>query len=45
MAERSFGTIYMIILLKFSKHKKIAKDLMNFTVSKEGQKIMKRYGF
>jgi molybdate transport system substrate-binding protein len=34
-----------INLLKFSKHKKIAKDLMNFTVSKEGQAIMKRYGF
>jgi molybdate transport system substrate-binding protein len=34
-----------INLLKFSKHKKIAKDLMNFAASKEGQKIMKKYGF
>ena len=34
-----------INLLTFSKHKKIAKDLMDFAISKEGQKIMKEYGF
>jgi molybdate transport system substrate-binding protein len=35
----------IISLLKFSKNKKIAKDFMNFAISKEGQKIMKKYGF
>jgi len=32
-------------LLSFSKNKKIAKDLMKFSSSKQGQEIMKRYGF
>jgi len=35
----------VINLLKFSKYPKIAKDLMNFAASKEGQVIMKKYGF
>jgi len=35
----------VINLLSFSKHKKIAKDFINFATSKEGQKIMKEYGF
>lgn len=32
-------------LLKFSKHEKIARDFMEFSASKEGQEIMKKYGF
>ena len=32
-------------LLSFSKHTKIAKDFMKFAASKDGQKIMKSYGF
>lgn len=32
-------------LLKFSKHPEIAKDFMEYAASKEGQEIMKRYGF
>ncbi len=35
----------VISLLKFSKHKDIAKEFMNYASSKEGQKIMKKYGF
>ncbi|WP_421715335.1 substrate-binding domain-containing protein [Arcobacter arenosus] len=35
----------IISLLKFSKNKEIAKDFMNFAISKEGQEIMKKYGF
>lgn len=35
----------VINLLKFSKHPKIAKDFMDFAASKQGQEIMKRYGF
>jgi molybdate transport system substrate-binding protein len=32
-------------LLSFSKHPKIAKKFMKFAASKDGQKIMKKYGF
>ena len=32
-------------LLKFSKHPEIAKDFMKFAASKDGIKIMKKYGF
>ena len=32
-------------LLSFSKNKNIAKAFMNFAASKDGQKIMKKYGF
>jgi molybdate transport system substrate-binding protein len=32
-------------LLSFSKHKDIAKKFMDFASSKEGQEIMKNYGF
>ncbi len=32
-------------LLKFSKYPDIAKDFMNFASSKDGQQIMKKYGF
>ena len=32
-------------LLSFSKYPKIAKSYMNFAASKEGQEIMKKYGF
>ena len=32
-------------LLSFSKHSDIVKDFMKFSSSKEGQKIMKKYGF
>ena len=35
----------VLTLLSFSKHKKIAKDLINYAASQEGQKIMKQYGF
>ena len=35
----------VINLLSFSKYPKIAKDLMEFSASKEGQAIMKKYGF
>ena len=35
----------ILTLLAFSKHKKIAKDFIDFTSSKKGQKIMKEYGF
>lgn len=35
----------VINLLKFSKHKNIAKEYMRFAASKEGQEIMKKYGF
>ncbi|MCK5111718.1 MAG: substrate-binding domain-containing protein [Arcobacteraceae bacterium] len=35
----------IINLLSFSKHPKIAKALMEFAASKDGQAIMKRYGF
>ncbi len=35
----------IISLLSFSKHKKIAKALIDFSSSKEGQNIMKKYGF
>ena len=34
-----------ISLLKFSQNKEIAKAFMEFAASKEGQKIMKKYGF
>lgn len=34
-----------INLLKFSKHRDIAKDFMKFAISKEGQQIMKECGF
>jgi molybdate transport system substrate-binding protein len=34
-----------INLLTFSKHPKIAKDFMDFAASKQGQAIMKQYGF
>lgn len=32
-------------LLSFSKHPEIAKSFMEFAASKEGQEIMKKYGF
>jgi molybdate transport system substrate-binding protein len=32
-------------LLSFSKHKKIVKAFMKFSASKDGQAIMKKYGF
>ena len=35
----------VISLLSFSKNKKIAKAFMNFAASKDGQKIMNKYGF
>ena len=35
----------VINLLSFSKYPKIAKEFMQFAQSKEGQKIMKKYGF
>ena len=35
----------VINLLSFSKHKKIAKALMKFSASPEGQMIIKKYGF
>lgn len=35
----------IINLLSFSKYPKIAKNLMEFAVSKQGQKIMMKYGF
>ena len=35
----------VINLLKFSKHKKIAKAFMKFAASNEGKQIMKKYGF
>lgn len=35
----------VINLLSFSQHPHIAKELMHFAQSKEGQKIMKKYGF
>ncbi len=35
----------IISLLSFSKHPKIAKALMEFASSEDGQKIMKKYGF
>lgn len=35
----------VISLLSFSKNKKIAKAFMEFASSKEGQNIMKKYGF
>jgi len=35
----------LINLLSFSKHPTIAKDYMNLAASKEGEKIMKKYGF
>lgn len=34
-----------INLLQFSKHKDIAKAFINYCASKEGQAIMKKYGF
>lgn len=34
-----------INLLRFSKNKKIARAFMKFAISKEGQAIMKKYGF
>lgn len=35
----------LISLLEFSKNKKIAREFMKFAASKEGRKIMKKYGF
>jgi molybdate transport system substrate-binding protein len=35
----------VINLLSFSKNPKIAKDLMDFAASKDGQDIMRKYGF
>lgn len=35
----------IISLLKFSENKEIAKAFMDFAISKEGQEIMKKYGF
>ena len=35
----------MINLLSFSKYPTIAKDYMNLAASREGEKIMKKYGF
>ncbi len=35
----------VINLLSFSSHPKIAKALIKFTASKDGQKIMKKFGF
>ena len=35
----------VINLLKFSKHKKIAKAFMKFAASRDGQAIVKKYGF
>ncbi len=35
----------VINLLSFSKYPKIAKNLMKFAASKDGQAIMKKYGF
>lgn len=35
----------VINLLKFSKHPEIAKAFMEYAASKEGQEIMKKYGF
>ncbi len=35
----------ILSLLSFSKNKDIAKSFMDFAVSKEGQKIIKKYGF
>ncbi len=35
----------VINLLSFSKHPNIAKDFMKIAASKEGQKIMRKYGF
>lgn len=35
----------LLNLLSFSKHPVIAKEFMKFTVSDEGKKIMKKYGF
>jgi molybdate transport system substrate-binding protein len=35
----------VVTLLKFSKYPDIAKDFMKFASSKEGQAIMKKYGF
>jgi len=35
----------VLTMLTFSKHKKVVKDFIDFTISKEGRKIMKNYGF
>lgn len=35
----------VISLLSFSQNKKIAKEFINYTSSKQGQLIMKKYGF
>lgn len=35
----------VINLLSFSQHKEIARDFIDFAASKEGQAIMKKYGF
>ena len=35
----------ILTMLTFSKHKKVAKDFIDFAVSNEGKKIMKDYGF
>jgi len=35
----------ILTMLTFSKHKKVVKDFIDFTTSKEGKEIMKDYGF
>jgi molybdate transport system substrate-binding protein len=35
----------VLTMLTFSKHKKVAKAFIDFASSKDGQKIMKEYGF
>jgi molybdate transport system substrate-binding protein len=35
----------VLTMLTFSKHKKIVKDFIDFASSKDGKKIMQRYGF
>jgi len=35
----------ILTMLTFSKHKKIAKEFIDFASSKDGKKIMKEYGF
>jgi len=32
-------------MLTFTKHKQVVKDFIDFSASKQGQKIMKEYGF
>lgn len=36
---------FPLILLKSSKHQMLSKEFIKFSVSKEGQAIMKKYGF